>query len=383
MKATRFVSLPKAFTLIELLCVMAVIGILASLLLPVVNRGRARAKIIGCINNLRQVGLAFQSFGHDHNGQFPMSVPANAGGSEEFTTTSYQLTGEFFFSFRHFQALSNDLGSPKLLACPADTRLPAATFAYLNNKNLSYFVGLRADYAKPYSVLAGDRNLTNDYDRMPTVLRPQLNRGWRWTRELHEFKGNLLFADGHVEDKTSQALAARLEQLPFVGELALPNLPRAGTVAPIAFNPTVPSSAVLPRTPAAGMLSPPSKSASKLLDQSPSPGQPTSIVITPTARPPLPTSAGSDTPPITNTRPAIPTTRATTGPAEKPGANEEPGFSFFPVSLGTSALDLLKSSAWLLYVLLLLAGTAFSIRMLSRRQRPDRKEGFWDDEEAN
>jgi hypothetical protein len=119
---------------------------------------------------------------------------------------SYQVTGDLFFSFRHFQALSNELITPKVLACPADTREAAASFISFNNKNLSYFIGLKADYSRPYSILAGDRNLTNDYANMPTLLRPQINRGWRWTPELHQFKGNLLFADVHVEEKSSKTL---------------------------------------------------------------------------------------------------------------------------------------------------------------------------------
>ena len=63
-----------AFTLVELLCVIAIIGLLAALLLPVLNQSEARAKRIGCENNLHQVGIAFQIFTHDHDGKFPMSV---------------------------------------------------------------------------------------------------------------------------------------------------------------------------------------------------------------------------------------------------------------------------------------------------------------------
>src|SRR5262245_33072306 len=70
-----------------------------------------------------------------------MSLPLSAGGSLEFVRSAYQLGGEFYFSFRHFHALSNELVSPKLVICPTDARLPVASFASLNNQNLSYFVG--------------------------------------------------------------------------------------------------------------------------------------------------------------------------------------------------------------------------------------------------
>jgi prepilin-type N-terminal cleavage/methylation domain-containing protein len=70
-----------AFTLVELLTVIAIIGILAALLLPVLAEGKARAKRLWCESNLEQVGLAFHIFANDHHGRFPMDVPMNDGGA--------------------------------------------------------------------------------------------------------------------------------------------------------------------------------------------------------------------------------------------------------------------------------------------------------------
>src|SRR5690349_17344040 len=91
---------PRAFTLIELLCVIAIIASLAALLLPAVSRGTARAKRIQCMNSLRQVGIAFHMFAHDHNNAFPMAIPSGLGGSMDSAQDAQRIIGDFLFGFR-------------------------------------------------------------------------------------------------------------------------------------------------------------------------------------------------------------------------------------------------------------------------------------------
>lgn len=61
----------RAFTLIELLIVIAVIGILASLLLPSLAAAKRRSQQVACISNLRQIGLGFSLFIADDQDRFP------------------------------------------------------------------------------------------------------------------------------------------------------------------------------------------------------------------------------------------------------------------------------------------------------------------------
>jgi prepilin-type N-terminal cleavage/methylation domain-containing protein/prepilin-type processing-associated H-X9-DG protein len=61
----------KAFTLVELLVVIAVIGILAGLLLPALAKSKDSAKSIACLNNLHQIGIGLQLYVSDNQNKLP------------------------------------------------------------------------------------------------------------------------------------------------------------------------------------------------------------------------------------------------------------------------------------------------------------------------
>jgi prepilin-type N-terminal cleavage/methylation domain-containing protein/prepilin-type processing-associated H-X9-DG protein len=80
----------RAFTLVELLTVIAIIGILAAIIIPVVGRVRESANKSSCASNLRQIGVALSSYVADHKGHLPGydPIPWESGGK---TYTSYGL----------------------------------------------------------------------------------------------------------------------------------------------------------------------------------------------------------------------------------------------------------------------------------------------------
>jgi len=221
------VRVSRAFTLVELLVVIAIIVILAAMLLPVLNRGKMRAKQIQCVNNLREMGLAFNSFAHDHESRFPMQISTNAGGAMEFVQRGYLTSGEFYFTFQVFQTISNELVTAKHLACAGDTRIETNTFANVHNENLSYFVGVNAQPGASTMILAGDRNLSPEM-APPVSIYHLYNNSLEWSREIHRYKGNLLFADSHVEQSKSPVLRQNANQNSKMADVFMPSVKGIG-----------------------------------------------------------------------------------------------------------------------------------------------------------
>jgi type II secretory pathway pseudopilin PulG len=181
----------RGFTLVALLVILAVIAILAAMLLPALARSKNKARDISCVNNLKQCGLAFRIWEGDNGDKYPMDIAVAKGGTLEYGDSGAG-------TFHHFQVMSNELSTPKILICPADTRTAAGGFKRFGNKNLSYFVALDADEAFPHQFLDGDRNLTGDTEPENGILK--LTPGGRagWTQSLHDHHGNLGLADGAV-----------------------------------------------------------------------------------------------------------------------------------------------------------------------------------------
>lgn len=195
-----------AFTLLELLTTIAIIAVLAALLLPALQNSYRKARRIACTSQLKQIGVAFASWAHEHNDLYPMQVPASAGGTKEFADQT-ALNPDVSFTYRHFQPLSNELATPKVLLCPAEKQRTAARdFASLQNENVSYWLNNAALFGRPDSPLAGDRNVRTTGRTEWTFIQFGAGDGVEFSADLHGYRGNVLFGDAHVDSLDSQAL---------------------------------------------------------------------------------------------------------------------------------------------------------------------------------
>jgi prepilin-type N-terminal cleavage/methylation domain-containing protein/prepilin-type processing-associated H-X9-DG protein len=193
-----------ALTLIEVLVVIAILAFVTFLYLPSFLDRPHPAHRINCVNNLKEIGLAYKLWAGDNNDKFPMQVSitdTNGGGAMELAATGNVVAT--------FQIMSNELSTPRLLYCTADKDHTWATnfTTGFSAKNISYFVGVDADQAHPQMLLSGDDNF--QIGGVPVksgFLQLSTNTPIFWTAARHKHAGNIGYADGSVQQVTTVGL---------------------------------------------------------------------------------------------------------------------------------------------------------------------------------
>jgi hypothetical protein len=187
----------RGFTFFDFVVVLAVLFLAAVFLMRPMHHGKAKAPRIKCVNNLKNVGLAYRIYATDHNDLFPWQC-----GKSNAPAPNHAL-GDLL---KYTLLVSNELSAPFIVSCPADDRPPPTNWsAMVSVKQISYFLGMDSSPNLPMSISAGDRNLTNSRGSLALgARRIGADRSLGWDNTIHKSQGNILNGDGSVQ-QVSQA----------------------------------------------------------------------------------------------------------------------------------------------------------------------------------
>jgi prepilin-type processing-associated H-X9-DG protein/prepilin-type N-terminal cleavage/methylation domain-containing protein len=227
----------RAFTLVELLVVLTIIGILASLLLPALGRAKSTAQSTSCLNNLSQLQKGWLMYVHDNDDRFPPNISRKLG----FDQVSVVVDGRVPWvlgnpkldtNIANIEAgvLFKHVPSATLFHCPADKSTVRDQPSFRRTRSYSVYGYFNMD-AVSDSALDTLNNSDFNLRKLSQLVNPGPSRNWVFLDEheisiddgifgfqasgppppggnwiwgafpgdRHNNGANLSFADGHVE----------------------------------------------------------------------------------------------------------------------------------------------------------------------------------------
>lgn len=191
-----------AFTLIELLVVIAIIAILAALLLPALASAKAKAQGIKCLNNVKQLQLAWQLYADDHDSRL---VPANRWCTGQYTDPPGPDNTNL--GLLRNGLLGEYTANTAIYKCPGDQSVNVRSFSISTHMN-----GMSWD-APPGLIFRKESGITRPSHFFVFIDEDRRSINDSWFRvdmrsnisdkpaAYHNLRGSLSFADGHAEGR--------------------------------------------------------------------------------------------------------------------------------------------------------------------------------------
>ena len=190
----------RAFTLIEILVVIAIIGILAAILFPVFARAREQARKTSCLSNLKQIGLGLAQYTQDYDERFPLGQSYVAGVVDLYWM---ELLDPYVKSTQIYACPSLSDGAVRVVGTKTWPLAYGCNLTLMQSNNASALASLNN---ASETILISEKS-ANDWPAYPSS--GSISPAWlpavdaRRVDPRHSGGSNFVFGDGHAKWLTS------------------------------------------------------------------------------------------------------------------------------------------------------------------------------------